>query len=253
MISGFYAAGGAMSTYTDRNDIIANNLANVATPGFKKESVYVEPFDVLFARVTRPVGAEEGLVQPPLGRLRSDAVTVYTQGPLRQTGGKFDLAINGDGFFRVATPMGTRYTRDGSFRLDAEGRVVTADGYELLGDGDSPVTISTAEGTDVVIADDGTMTVNGAPAGRITLTNFDAPYPLRKIGQNLFEPTSEDVMEIECESPIVQGSIEMSNVNVVEEMVGLITNYRAYEIAQRMAKLQDDTLQQAIGVVGAAK
>ena len=253
MISGFYAAGGAMSTYTDRNDIIANNLANVATPGFKKESVYVEPFDVLFARITRPVGAEEGLVQPPLGRLRTDAVTVHTQGPLRHTGGRFDLAINGDGFFKVGTPAGVRYTRDGSFRLDADGRVVTADGYELLDNGDTPITVDTTEGTDVVIAEDGTITLNGAPSGRIALADFDTRYPLRKIGQNLFETTSEDVMEIECESPIVQGSVEMSNVNVVEEMVGLITNFRAYEIAQRMAKLQDETLQQAIGVVGAAK
>jgi flagellar basal-body rod protein FlgF len=251
MISGFYAAGGAMCTYADRNDIIANNLANVATAGFKKDSVYIEPFDVLFARVTRPVGDEEGLVQPPLGRLRSGAVTVYTQGTPKQTGGKFDLRINGDGFFKVRTPAGTRYTRDGSFRLDATGRLVTADGYEVLGDGNAPVTINTAEGSDVVIAGDGTITVNGTQAGRITLADFEKPYPLRKVGQNLFETTNEDAVETESTSPIVQGSLEMSNVNVVEEMVALITNYRAYETAQHMTRLQDETVQQAINTVGA--
>jgi flagellar basal-body rod protein FlgF len=253
MISGFYETGGAMSAYLDRNDIIANNLANAATPGFKKESVYVEPFDVLFARITQPVGDEEGLVQPPLGRLRTGAVTVYTPGPLRHTGNKLDLAINGDGFFKVRTPAGTRYTRNGAFQLDTAGQLVTADGYELLGDGDSPVVINTTEGTDVVIAQDGTITVNGTSTGRISLVDFEKPYPLRKVGQNLLELTSEDAVETEPESAIVQQSLEMSNVNPVEEMVGLITNFRGYEIAERMARLQDQSLQDAIRTVGAAR
>ncbi len=253
MISGFYAAGGAMRTYTDRNDIIANNLANVATTGFKKESVYIEPFDVLFARVTQAVGGEEGLVQPPLGRLRNGAVTVHTQGPLKPNCGKFDLAISGDGFFKVRTPAGTRYTRDGSFRLNATGHLVTADGYELLGDGDAPIVINTNEGTDVVIAQDGTITVAGARSGRITLTDFEKPYPLRKVGHNLLETTSEDAVEVASTSPIIQHSLEMSNVNVIEEMVALITNYRSYEMAQKMTRLQDQSLQQAISVVGAVK
>jgi len=253
MISGFYEAGGAMAVYADRNDIIANNLANVATPGFKKESVYVEPFDVLFARVTQPVAGEDGLVQPPLGRLRSDAVTVYTQGPLRGNGGKFDLAINGDGFFKVNTPAGIRYTRDGAFRLDATGRLVTADGYEVLGEGDSPITITADEGRDVVVAEDGTVTVGGTRSGKIALADFEKPYPLRKVGHNLLEPVGEDMVETVAEGSIVQHSLEMSNVNAVEEMVALITNFRGYEIAQRMARLQDQSTQQAINVVGAAK
>jgi len=252
MISGFYAAGDAMSTYADRNDIIANNLANAATPGFKKDSVYVEPFDVLFARVSQPALDGEGLVQPPLGRLRAEAITVFTQGPLRD-GGKFDLAIQGDGFFKVRMPDGaTRYTRDGAFTLNASGRLVTADGYEVLGDG-GPVTINTAGGSAVVIAKDGTITVNDERAGRITLAGFEQPYPLRKVGQNLLATTSEDAVETTSTSPIVQGSLEMSNVSVVEEMMALITNFRAYEIAQKMAKLQDDSLQQTISVVGSAK
>ena len=253
MISGFYAAGDAMSTYADRNDIIANNLANVSTPGFKKESVYVEPFDVLFARVTTPVGDEEGLVQPPLGALRTEAITVFTQGPLRNTGGTFDLAINGKGFFRIQAPEGTRYTRDGSFRLDAEGRLVTADGYPLLGDGSSPVAVNAAEGGDVVIAEDGTVSVGDTRSGRITLADFEEPYPLRKEGRNLYATTSEDAVELTASSPIAQRSLEMSNVDVVEEMVGLITNYRDYEMAQKMARLQDDTLSDAIRTVGAAR
>jgi flagellar basal-body rod protein FlgF len=253
MISGFYAAGDAMRIFADRNDIIANNLANVSTPGYKKDSVYVEPFDVLFARVTTPVGDDEGLVQPPLGRLRNQAVTVYTPGPLRQTGGAFDLAINGEGFFRVRAPEGTRYTRDGSFHPDSDGRIVTADGYELLGDGGSPVTINTAEGGDVVIAEDGTVSVNGTRSGRITLADFEPPYPLRKVGHNLYETTSEDAVELTASSPIIQRSLEMSNVQVVEEMVGLITNYRNYEMAQKMARLQDDSLAEAIRTVGAAR
>jgi len=253
MISGFYAAGDAMSTYAERNDIIANNLANAATAGFKKDSVYVEPFDVLFARASQPALDGEGLVQPPLGRLRTEAITVFTQGPLRSDGGKFDLAIQGEGFFKVRTPDGaTRYTRNGAFTLNASGRLVTADGYEVLGDG-GPVAINTAGGTDVVIAKDGTITVNGEQAGRITLADFEKPYPLRKVGQNLLAVTSEDAVETTSTSPIIQHSLEMSNVNVVEEMVALITNFRAYEIAQKMAKLQDDSLQQTINVVGSAK
>jgi flagellar basal-body rod protein FlgF len=251
MISGFYAAGGAMRTYMDRNDIIANNLANVVTTGFKKESVYVEPFDVLFARVTERVGDEESLVQPPLGKLRSSAVTIYTQGPMRETGNELDLAIDGDGFFKIGTPAGTRYTRDGAFRLSASGQVVNADGYALLGDGGSPVTINAAEGGQIVIAPDGTITVGGTQAGRITLADFEDRAQLRKAGGNLFEPVSEDVVELAATSPIAQGSIELSNVNVVEEMVALITNYRDYEMAQKMARLQDETVQRAISMVSA--
>ncbi len=253
MISGFYAAGGAMRVYAERNDIIANNLANVATPGFKKESVYVEPFDVLFARVTQPVGGEESLVQSPLGRLRDEAITVYTQGAFRLNGGKFDLAINGDGFFKVRTPAGVRYTRDGSFQLDSTGQLVTADGYPVLGDGNAPVVINTAEGSDVLVAQDGTITVSGVQSGRITLADFDKPYPLRKVGHNLFEPTSEEAVELTSTSPITQHAVEMSNVNVVEEMVALITNYRNYEMAQKIARLQDQTLDQAINTVGATR
>jgi flagellar basal-body rod protein FlgF len=253
MISGFYAAGGAMRVYAERNDIIANNLANVATPGFKKESVYVEPFDVLYARVTQPVGGEESLVQAPLGRLRDEAITIYTQGPFRLNGGKFDLAINGDGFFKVRTPAGVRYTRDGSFRLDSTGQLVTADGYPVLGDGNAPVMINTAEGSDVLVAEDGTISVSGVRSGRVTLADFDTPYPLRKIGHNLFELTSEEAVELTSTSAITQHAVEMSNVNVVEEMAALITNYRSYEMAQRMARLQDQTLDRAINTVGAAR
>lgn len=251
MISGFYAAGDAMGTYAERNDIIANNLANVATTGFKKDSVYVEPFDVLFARVTERVGDEESLVQAPLGRLRSSAVTIHTQGPMRETGNELDLAINGDGFFRIGTPAGTRYTRDGAFRLNANGQVVNADGYTLLGDGSSPVTINTAEGGQIVIARDGTITVGATEAGRITLADFEDRSQLRKVGGNLFEPVGDDVVELTSTSPIKQGSLEMSNVNVVGEMVALITNYRGYEMAQKMARLQDETVQRAISTVGA--
>jgi len=253
MISGFYAAGGAMGTHAERNDIIANNLANAATTGFKKESVYVEPFDVLFARVTERVGDQESLVQPPLGRLRSSAITVHTQGPIRTTGNELDLAINGDGFFKIGTPAGTRYTRDGAFRLDASGQVVNADGYALLGDGTSPVTINTAEGGQIVIAKDGTITVGGTEAGRITLADFEDRSQLRKVGGNLFEPVSDEAVELTSTSPIAQGSLEMSNVNVIAEMVALITNYRSYEMAQKMARLQDETIQQAINTVGAVE
>jgi flagellar basal-body rod protein FlgG len=242
-----------MRTYIDRNDVIANNLANASTAGFKKESVYAEPFDVLFARVTERVGDEESLVQPPLGTLRNSAITIFTPGPVRSTGNDLDLAINGDGFFKIGTPAGTRYTRDGAFRLSANGQVVNADGYALLGDGDSPVTINTSEGRDIVIAQDGTITVAGTQAGRITLADFEDRTQLRKVGGNLFEPISDEAVELTPTSPIEQRSLEMSNVNVIEELTALITNYRSYEMAQKMTRLQDDTVRQAIGMVGAVQ
>ena len=156
---------------------VANNVANMSTPGFKREGVvfseHVEALDV----------AEGSISLATAGAYYVD----LTQGSLKQTNGQFDLAIEGPGFFQIDTPEGLRLTRSGSFSLNAEGQIVTMDGRALLGDGGGPIV--TPQGvSDFSIAADGTISADGDPIGRVGLVDV-APETLRREGANLFSTT----------------------------------------------------------------
>jgi len=202
---------------------VTNNLANVDTPGFKKETV---TFDEMLYQVNRSrqrVG--KGL----------HINTVHQQGVVQKTDAPLDMAISGDGFFRIDTPAGVRYTRAGNFQRNNEGLLVTANGYPVLGES-GPVTIT---GTKVDVASDGRLYVDGVQVNRLAVATAD-PTSLKKEGENLFRLV-EGATEEAVENPqLLQGHLEKSNVNTVTEMTEMIDLYRAYEGQQKMIRAVDD-------------
>jgi len=249
-----YSAATGMEAQQLNLNTIANNLANVNTPGFKRSKIEFQ--DLLYQKPTRASGADSGggnLVPTgtEVGNGTRVAATskVFTQGQLTQTGEKFDIAIQGDGFFEVQRPDGTiAYTRAGSFKLNAQGLVVTVDGLPVLS-GFQPIPPGTSS---VAVAENGQVTVQGTGGTqnfRLTLARFANPAGLQSIGGNLFGETAASGTP-ETGQPgeqgfgsTVQGYSESSNVNIVEEMVALIVAQRAYEINSKSIQTSDEMLQ----------
>lgn len=248
-----YSAATGMEAQQHNLNTIANNLANVNTAGFKRSKIEFQ--DLLYQK-PRTTGAEVGGgnllptgIEVGNGSRVAATSKVFTQGQLTQTGEKLDIAVEGEGFFEVQRPDGTiAYTRDGAFKLSADGQIVTSDGLTVLS-GFQSVPTGT---TDVSISDTGDVTFSG-PGGtqtfRLTLTRFANPAGLRSLGGNLYEETPASGTP-ETGSPaeqgfgkIKQGYIETSNVNIVEEMVNLIVAQRAYEINSKSIQTSDEMLQ----------
>ncbi len=249
-----YSAATGMEAQQLNLNTIANNLANVNTPGFKRSKIEFQ--DLLYQKPARASGSDSGGgnlvptgVEVGNGSRVAATSKVFTQGQLTQTGEQFDVAIQGDGFFEVQRPDGTTgYTRDGSFKLNAQGQVVTVDGLPVLS-GFQPVP---AGASSVTISENGSVTVqtaSGSNSYRLTLARFANPAGLQSLGGNLYAETAASGTP-ETGQPgeqgygsTVQGYIESSNVNIVEEMVNLITAQRAYEINSKSIQASDEMLQ----------
>ncbi len=247
-----YSAATGMEAQQLNLNTIANNLANVNTPGFKRSKIEFQ--DMLYQK-PRASGSDSGggnLVPTgtEVGNGARVAATskVFTQGQLTATGEKLDLAIQGDGFFEVQRSDGTiGYTRDGSFKVNAQGQVVTVDGMPVLG-GFQPV----PAGATLTIAENGQVSVqsaSGTQGYRLTLARFANPAGLQSLGGNQYSETAASGTP-ETGSPgeqgfgsTIQGYIESSNVNIVEEMVALIVAQRAYEINSKSVQSSDEMLQ----------
>jgi flagellar basal-body rod protein FlgG len=248
-----YSAATGMEAQQLNLNTIANNLANVNTPGFKRSKIEFQ--DLLYQK-PRNSGAEAGggNVVPTgieVGNGSRVAATskVFTQGQLTQTGEKLDIAVQGDGFFEVQKPDGTlAYTRDGSFKIAPTGQITTNDGLPVLS-GFQPAPAGT---TDITISTDGNVTYQGSSGTqtfRLSLTRFANPSGLKSVGGNLYEETPASGTP-ETGAPgeqgfgtTLQGYIETSNVNIVEEMVNLIVAQRAYEINSKSIQTSDEMLQ----------
>ncbi|NBC96134.1 MAG: flagellar hook-basal body complex protein [Deinococcus-Thermus bacterium] len=208
-------------------DTIANNIANAATAGYRREGV-------LFTEYVRATRGGESLSMAA-GRARNIDLT---QGDLRQTGGAFDLAIEGEGFFLVETPAGERLTRAGSFTPNAAGDLVTDAGHRLLDAGGAPV-FAPPDARDIAVARDGTMTADGAPVARIGLYRPVDPAGLVREAGALFR--AEDGVEpVLQEVAILQGRLEGSNVDPVLEIARMIEVQRAYELGQAFLERESD-------------
>lgn len=212
---------------------VTNNLANVDTPGFKKETVTFDEMLYQANRYRQRVG--KGL------RIN----TVHQQGTVQKTDAPFDLAISGEGFFRVQTPNGDRYTRAGNFQRNNEGVLVTANGYPVLGEGG----IITITGNKMDVSRDGRLYVDGVQVNRLTVVTAD-PQALKKEGENLFRLEDGAAEEASPNFQILQGHLEKSNVNTVTEMTEMIDLYRAYEGQQKMIRAVDDLDDLAVRRVG---
>lgn len=234
-------------------DVIANNLANVNTTGFKK--VKAEFQDLLY-QTTRTAGAEMGAgnqlptsLQIGHGSRLISTSKIFTNGELSQTGERMDVAISGDGFFEIQLADGTRaYTRDGALKRASDGRVTTSDGLPLQG-GWQPIP---AEVTGLHIAPNGevtAVTANGQQSFRVQLVRFANPAGLESMGHNLFRETPASGTP-ELGNPaedgfgeLQQGYLELSNVKVVEEMVNMILAQRAYEVNSKAVQTADEMMQ----------
>lgn len=238
-----------------RMSVVSNNLANVNTSGFKKSRVVFE--DLLYQNVSQVGGATSQDTEQPTGLNLGTGVRVvateksFNQGTTVNTGNPFDVMISGRGFFQIRLPDGTEaYTRDGSFKIDSEGRMVTASGYEVQ----PSITVPTGT-VSLTIASDGliqavvTGQVEPVTLGTMQIADFINPAGLQPRGQNLLVETSASGTPqlgnpaLEGRGELVQGALEGSNVNVVEELVGMIETQRAYEMASKAIATSDQMLQ----------
>jgi flagellar basal-body rod protein FlgF len=225
-------------------DVIANNLANINTNGFKGESVQFQEFLSTPARVeTFPLADRRvSFVQ--------DRATIpdFSQGPMSQTGSPLDLAISGDGFLTVDTPAGERYTRNGALSRNATGELVTSDGYRVRG-AQGPIQFDQND-TDIFVAKDGTISAqNGnqiADRGKIRLVRFDNPQLLSKEGLGLYAATGQQPLATTATTTVVQGMLEKSNVQPVLEMSRMIEVTRAYTSLTNLMTRTDQLRQTAI-------
>jgi flagellar basal-body rod protein FlgG len=250
-----WAAKTGLDAQQTRMAVVSNNLANVNTTGFKKSRAVFE--DLLYQNVTQVGAATSQNTQSASGMELGTGVRVvatektYTQGNLNQTGNALDLAINGRGFFQVLLPDGTvGYTRAGDFQLNANGQLVTSSGYVL-----QPAITIPQGAQSVTIGNDGTVSAlqagQSAPTtvGTLQLADFVNPAGLQPRGENLLSESASSGTA-QTSSPgqnglgtLLQGSIESSNVNVVEEMVNMIETQRAYEMNTKAIQTTDQMLQ----------
>ncbi len=251
MIRGIYSAASALIAGLFRQELISHNLANLQTAGFKELTTGLDEFGRLpLARL--PEGAIAGepgttVGAVSLGVLTQGAVTNFAAGALRETKQPFDLALSGDGFFRIQTPDGERYTRDGRFTRDENGHLVTVDRNLLLDTDGQPLVVPPGE---AAIASKGQITVDGQAIGQIGLAGFAQPdTELKRDGQNLFAAVAGAPSTASTAS-VHQGFIETSNVDVTRAMASMMSVARAYEAAQRAIQLQDEMTGKAVNEIG---
>lgn len=255
MIRSLWISKTGLDAQQTQMDVIANNLANVSTNGFKRSRAVFE--DLLYQTIRQPGAQSSQQTQLPTGLqlgtgVRPVATTrIFTQGNLQQTGNPLDVAVQGNGFFQVLLPDGSSaYTRDGSFQTDSQGQLVTSSGFAV-----QPAITIPPNSLSVTIGRDGVVSVvrQGAAApsqvGALQLASFTNPAGLQSFGENLYLETAASGTP-SANTPgsnglglLNQGYAETSNVNVVEELVSMIQTQRAYEINSKSISTSDQMLQ----------
>lgn len=245
MIRGLYTAASGMVAEAMRTDVISNNLANANTAGFKKDVALTKDFaSILISRVND--GPTQNVGSLGLGTVVDEVATIHSTGNMRSTGNDFDMAIEGKGFFTIQTPQGLRYTRNGTFSKNAKDELITNEGYTVLGENGA---IRIPSGTKMVVSNDGNIMVDGQAVGKMQLVEFADEKQLIKEGGSLYN-ASAGQRPMAATGGVRQGFLEMSNVNVVGEMVNLISNYRAYEINGKVVQSHDQLIGKAVNEVG---
>jgi len=246
-MSSLYISASGMINQQINVDMISNNLANVNTSGFKKSEISFRELAYKDIATNKSQTNQVGL-----GSSVNSVGKIFTQGTIKETGNALDLAIEGDGFFKILMPDGTfAYTRDGSFQFDALGNLVTKNGYKV-----APGITIAGDFSDISVSENGIISVteidvNGVEtirvAGTITLSRFTNPAGLESIAGNLYKETvasglAQDNPADGSTGKIKQGYLEMGNINVIEEMVNLIAAQRAYEINSKAIQASDDMM-----------
>lgn len=238
-----YSAVSGNMALMQRMEVIANNLANINTVGFKKDRLI---FGTMLDSAKNPTQSA-GTVTDSAVLSDGVAETDYSTGPLKQTSNPLDLALDGSGFFVVNTPQGKAYTRQGNFHLDSNGKVVTADGYEVQGGGGA-VTI---KGGKVDINGKGEVSVDGQQVATLSLVDFPKPYQLQKIGSAMFVPSDPQATgQTATGTNVRQGALEDSNVQPLTEMANLIETTRFYESCVKTIQSYDAMANKAVNDLG---
>lgn len=258
MQSSMYNALFGALTQEHRLANISNNLANVNTTGYKRESL---AFRDVFARfghdMLDPIPAlrEKSLLPEP-DQMSQTRIAVshinFTQGALRETGNPLDVALQGDGFFKVRTVEGDFYTRNGNFHLTPDGQLVNSQNYPVLG-GDGELMVE--PGGRVEVAPNGEIAVNGEVAGVLDVVTFENLQVLEKVGRNLYQVRAGvNAAEQPVDNVMVaSGYLENANVEVVQEMVGMIETHRLFEAYQKVMHTTQEADQKLVREVGAAR
>ena len=255
MIPSLYIAKTGLDAQQTNMDVIANNLANVSTNGFKRQRAVFE--DLLYQTIRQPGAQSSEQTNLPSGLQIGTGVRpvsterLFSQGNLSQTSNSKDIAVKGEGFFQVQLPDGTTaYTRDGSFQVDQNGQLVTSSGYQVI-----PAITIPANALSMTVGRDGivSVTTQGQTAaqqvGQLTLSTFINNSGLESMGENLYQETqssgapTESTPGLNGAGLLYQGYVETSNVNVAEELVNMIQTQRAYEINSKAVSTSDEMLQ----------
>ena len=217
-------------------DIIANNIANVSTPGFKSGNIAFKEY------LSKPADGD------PTSYVQFSGTALdLTQGPISHTGADFDFAINGQGYFSIGAATGTQYTRNGHFRLDNNGQIVNDNGDPLLSESGAPIIIPSAA-QKITVMKEGTIYADNAIIGKIGLVNFPYPQKLASESGGIFKvvPDTDNRPTKVTKVELIQGSLEEANVQGVVEMTKMMQVARSYESAQKIIDKEDDRIRQAI-------
>lgn len=255
MVRGLYTAYTGMINQQKRLDTVTNNLANASTTGFKREGLTSKSFDQMLTVKLNDLSVpylNEGIGKMSLGVKIGENYTDYSQGSFKETGNTYDLALAGNGFFTISYTdkkgnTSEKYTRDGEFTMDSEGYLRTLEGDYVQGEGgDIMIPVETSE---VSIRDNGDIYADGEYVDSLRIVDFEDYNNIEKFGENLYNVV-DGATETESTAAVKQGYLEMSNINVVKEMVEMITISRAYESNQKLIQTEDDMLDKSVNQVG---
>ena len=249
MLRSFYIAASGMLAQRDKMGVLTNNISNIDTTGYKRDVVVSRSFQDLLIQNTTASGfyRKTGPTGPQNTGIHTDhVVTVFSQGGLEETSRMTDVALEGPGFFVINTPQGARYTRDGSFAVGRGGYLINSDGHFVSGTNGN---IFVGDG-EFSVDEQGYVTVDGQPAGRLRIVTFDDLSGLRKSGDNLYSNYTGQAEREAVDAKVKQGWLEGSNVDMASEIVSMVELNRAYELNQRVLKMVDESLSKTVNEVG---
>ncbi|MCL2183349.1 MAG: flagellar basal-body rod protein FlgF [Chitinispirillia bacterium] len=240
MIQGIYTASTSMTALAQKQEQIANNLANINTTGYKQAGLFTATYHNLLKDDDNRVFANSVN--------KVDEVFIdFSEGTMRKTDNDLDLLIKGTGFFKIMADDGVRYTRNGNFSIDKDGLLVTGDGAKVMG---TEGYIRVEANERITVSDSGEVIQNGFSKGIIKIVDFEKPYELRRCGNSRFAPLNVEAVEEKLEGFVIrQGFLEGSNVDMIRNMVDMISAHRNYESSQKALHSQDETLDKAVNQV----
>jgi len=250
MVKGLYTAYTGLINQQNRLDVVTNNLANATTTGYKKEGTTSQSFDSLMAiKINDPTNGNinQNIGPISLGVKIGENYRDYSQGSFKNTSGSYDFALSGNGLFSISFTNktgqeSTMYTRDGSFQMAQDGSLVTKDGDFVLGQ-DGPIVLPT--NATISVDETGGIYADGQYIDQFAITDFEDNNYIEQYGENLYSAV-DGATKKDATATVMQGYLEMSNVNVVSEMVQMITISRAFESNQKVMNSIDETLQKAV-------